>query len=85
MLNLCIFIFILYAVSYSAKVILFGSKRKSRRTQTARTSQKVRNNAERNRSVQSKPVRPLNRQTAKPTLRRKTPTPIKLNQTRRAA
>ncbi len=27
MLNLCVFIFILYAVSYSARVILFGNKR----------------------------------------------------------
>ena len=31
MLNLCIFIFIVYAVSYSAKVILFGTKRQQRR------------------------------------------------------
>ncbi|MBQ7794246.1 MAG: hypothetical protein IJ366_06990 [Clostridia bacterium] len=31
MLNLCVFIFIIYAVSYSAKVILFGSKIKKRR------------------------------------------------------
>ncbi|MGN1433632.1 MAG: hypothetical protein ACI4XI_08020 [Ruminococcus sp.] len=32
MLNLCVFIFIIYAVSYSAKVILFGkSGRKSKK------------------------------------------------------
>ena len=31
MLNLCVFIFIVYAASYSAKVILFGNKRQQRR------------------------------------------------------
>lgn len=29
MLNLCVFIFLIYAVSYSAKVILFGRKIKN--------------------------------------------------------
>ncbi len=29
MLNLCVFIFLIYAVSYSAKVILFGRKVKN--------------------------------------------------------
>lgn len=29
MLNLCVFVFIIYAVSYSAKVILFGRKVKN--------------------------------------------------------
>ena len=79
MLNLCIFIFILYAVSYSVKVILFGSKRKSRRTQSSKP------NAVRTRRVQSTTVRPLKKQTAKPVPRRKAPAPIKLNQPRRAA
>lgn len=31
MLNLCIFIFVIYAVSYSAKVILFGQSGKKHR------------------------------------------------------
>lgn len=31
MLNLCVFVFIIYAVSYSAKVILFGRKVKNQK------------------------------------------------------
>lgn len=31
MLNLCVFIFVIYAVSYSAKVILFGKSGKKQR------------------------------------------------------
>ena len=39
MLNLCVFIFIIYAVSYSARVILFGNRRKRRKV-AYHTSQK---------------------------------------------
>ncbi|MCI2112573.1 hypothetical protein [Ruminococcus sp.] len=31
MLNLCVFIFVIYAVSYSAKVILFGKSGRKRK------------------------------------------------------
>lgn len=40
MLNLCVFIFIIYAVSYSVKVILFGNKGKKRRKAYSFAAQK---------------------------------------------
>lgn len=40
MLNLCVFIFIIYAVNYSAKVILFGNKREKRRKAYSVATQK---------------------------------------------
>lgn len=36
MINFCIFVFILYAMSYSVRVILFGSKRKQQRRRKPR-------------------------------------------------
>lgn len=45
MLNLCVFIFVIYAVSYSAKVILFGQSGKKHRKAcySARSATAVKN------------------------------------------
>ena len=45
MLNLCVFIFVIYAVSYSAKVILFGKSDKKQKKAycTARSATAVKN------------------------------------------
>lgn len=56
MLNLCVFIFVIYAVSYSAKVILFGksSKKQKKAYCTARNAT-VQTNIKPQRRKRSKP------------------------------
>ena len=56
MLNLCVFIFVIYAVSYSAKVILFGksSKKQKKGYCTARNAT-VQTNIKPQRRKHSKP------------------------------
>ena len=56
MLNLCVFIFVIYAVSYSAKVILFGKSGKKQKKAycTARSATAVKNTAPQRRK-RSKP------------------------------
>lgn len=44
MLNLCIFIFIIYAMSYSVKAILFGGRDKKRRKQSNAARSQCRGN-----------------------------------------
>ena len=56
MLNLCVFIFVVYAVSYSAKAILFGKlgKKQKKAYCTARSATAVKNTAPQRRK-RSKP------------------------------
>ena len=42
MLNLCVFVFIIYAVSYSARAILFGNRRKRRKVAYRNTASQKR-------------------------------------------
>ena len=52
MLNLCVFIFVIYAVSFSARAILFGNNRKRRAVAySSASSQKRKKNNVRRKSV----------------------------------